>query len=328
MTLIRWAILGPGNVARAFAEDMRLDQSAELVAIGSRSQERAKAFADKFNVARAHGSYEALVADADVDVIYVASPHIVHAEHMRICLEAGKHVLCEKPFTINATEAESVIAIARERGLFLMEALTPRHMPAARELMARIEAGAIGKVHMVVADLGKNAPFVPQAGLYNLELGGGTLLGNGVYPISLACMVLGPAIEARGTCEIGSTGVDEQAIVSLRHADGGLSSVFTSLHTETPCRMFIYGSKGSIEAGPRTSRLRSFTIFDEQGNVVETVEPPTEGKGFVHEVRVVGECLRAGQTESPTLSLDDTLAIMRTMDTLRSDWGIRYPGEA
>jgi len=327
MSVVRWGILGPGNVAKAFAEDMRLEDSAELVAVGSRSLERAKAFAEKFGVARAHGSYEALAADPDVDVIYVSSPHTVHADHMRLCLEAAKHVLCEKPFTINAGEAEPVIALARERGLFMMEALTPRHMPAARELMARIDAGAIGKVTMAVADLGKYAPFDAQDGMYNPEVGGGTLLCNAVYPLSLVCMVLGPPVEANGMCEICPSGVDDQVTISLRHKNGGLSSVFSTLHSETPCRMFIYGTEGSIEAGPRTSRLNSFTIFDLRGDVVEKVERRTDGIGFVEQVRVVGECLRAGKTESPTFPLDDTLAIMRAMDSLRANWGIRYPSE-
>ncbi|MFC1527029.1 Gfo/Idh/MocA family protein [Candidatus Latescibacterota bacterium] len=323
---IRWGILGPGNIARQFATGLSVIDDAELVAVGSRTRDRADAFGDEFDVARRHASYEDLVADPDVDVIYVATPHSLHRDSSLLCLESGKAVLCEKPFALNAAQAAEMIAVARNRNLFLMEAMWTRFIPAVVKAREWIAAGAIGEPRLVAADFGFRAGVNPQGRLFDPALGGGALLDVGIYTISFAAMVLGSQpcrIESLAT--MGETGVDEQSAFILGYDGGEMAVLYTAVRTSTPVEARVLGTEGRILV--QAPFFKSGAVTLEAGGSLETVELPLEGNGYNYQAVEVMECLRAGRTESDTMPLDETLDLMKIMDQIRAQWGLTYPGE-
>lgn len=323
---IRWGILGTGNIAHQFARGLADTPDAALVAVGSRSAETAAAFGDEFDIPRRHASYADLAADDGVDAVYVATPHPFHKDNSILLLESGKAVLCEKPFTINAAEARAVVDVARERGIFLMEAMWTRYVPAvvrARELLAE---GAIGEVRMVQADFGFRAGVNPEARLFNLALGGGALLDVGIYSLSMASMVLGPTpAEVVSTAQIGETGVDEQSAMLLRYPGGELAVLSCAVRTSTPVEARIIGTEGRILLHSPFFKCGALTV--QRGGKEEHIELPLEGNGYNYEAAEVGRCLRAGLRESDVMPLDETLALMTLMDTIRAQWGLTYPME-
>lgn len=323
---IRWGILGTGSIATKFATGLGFLPDAELVAVGSRSQEGAERFGAQFAIPRRHASYAALANDPGVDVVYVSTPHPFHKENTILCLEAGKAVLCEKPFAVNAAEAEAMVATARRQGVFLMEAMWSRYYPAqvrARELLA---AGAIGEPQILNADLGFQAKFNPAGRLFDPALGGGALLDVGVYPVSLASMIFGAPTDVTSRAHLGATGVDERAAMILSYEGGNLAVLYTATRTNTPHEATILGSDGMLRIGldwHKPDRL----ILSKPGQPDETIDLPFEGNGYNYEAAEVMACLRAGKLESTTMPLDETIAIIRTLDTIRAQWGLRYPGE-
>ncbi|MGH2541160.1 MAG: Gfo/Idh/MocA family protein [Ardenticatenaceae bacterium] len=323
---IRWGILSTGRIAGIFARDLALVPDAELVAVGSRAQASADGFAERYGVPRSYGSYEALAADPDVDVIYVATPHVLHAANSLLCLRAGKAVLCEKPFTVNAAEARAVVGTAREQGLFLMEAMWTRFLPLFVHLREIIAGGVIGAVRMLDVDFGFRATYDSQHRLFNWELAGGTLLDIGVYAISLASMLFGAPRRAIGLARLGETGVDEQAGIVLEHDNGAFAVIATSFRVSTPIEARLYGTEGRITVHPRWYRSTRMTLYVE-GQEEQVIEMPVEGSGYQYEAAEVGRCLRQGLQESPVMPLDETVRIMETLDSLREPWGLRYPGE-
>lgn len=324
---IRWGILGPGKIAHKFANGLQHAPGAELVAIGSRSQDNADRFADTFRVPRRHASYDALVNDPEVDVIYVATPHTVHREATNLCLRAGKAVLCEKPFAMNAAEAEDMVATSQETGKFLMEAMWPRFRPAMSDVRDVIASGTIGEIQLVTADLGWNNPYDPEHRLYNPELGGGALLDGGVYAISFASMLLGTPTTITGLAALVESGVDGTAVMALGYPNGALASLSVCVTGNPITTATIVGSKGRIAIdfwwSPKTVTVK----VDGEG---ETVEDYTaeEGNGYQFEAMEVMRCLREGLIESPFLPHAEIVDVMRTMDDLRDQWGIRYPADA
>ena len=323
---IRWAILGTGSVAHQFARGLADAHDVSLVAVGSRSGETADAFADEFDIPRRHASYEALAADPDVDAVYVSTPHPFHMDNSMLLLEQGKAVLCEKPFTMNAEQAQTVIGVAREHGMFLMEAMWTRYIPAvvrARELVAE---GAIGDVRMVQADFGFRASMNPESRLFNKDLGGGALLDVGIYVLSLASMVLGPKPEeVVATAQLGETGVDEQSAVLLKYAGGELAVLSCAVCTRTTVEATLFGTDGSIRLHSPFFKSAGLTVT--RGRNQELVELPLQGNGYNYEADEVGRCLRAGDKESAVMPLDESLALMHLMDQIRSQWGLIYPME-
>lgn len=322
---LRWGILGCGSIADKFATGLQSVPDAKLVAAASRSQDKAAAFADKFGATHRHGSYEALAQDAEVDAVYVATPHPMHAEHSILCLNAGKAVLCEKPFTVNAAQAEQMIAVARARNVFLMEAMWSRFFPLMGRVRELVKSGAIGDVRMVQADFGFRAGVNPEGRLFNPALGGGGLLDVGVYALSLASMLLGTPTQVTGVAQMGETGVDEQAALSLMYEGGRIASLTTGIRTNTPHEAHVLGTDGMIKLHSPWWKLAKITVT--AGGKEETVDEPFEGQGMNYEAAHVGACLAAGKTESDIMPLDETLEIVRTMDTLRAQWGLRYPME-
>ena len=322
---IRWGILGLGNIAHTFATALQSVPDAELVAVGSRAQEKADAFAEEFGAPRRHASYEALADDADVDIVYVATPHPQHKACSMLCLEAGKAVLCEKPLTVNAAEAEELVVCARGRGLFLMEAMWTRFFPLMARVRELLAAGAIGEVRMLQADLGFRAEFDPASRLFSPLLAGGSLLDVGVYCVALSSMVFGEPSRAMGLAHLAETGVDEQAAWVLQYDRGQLAICSCAMRTSTRHDATIFGTEGSIRIHAPFYRPQRMTARTAGGE--EEMEFPFEGNGMEFEAAAVSQCLRDGKLEHELMPLDESIAVMRTMDALRAQWGVKYPME-
>jgi predicted dehydrogenase len=323
---IRWGILGTGNIAHQFARGLADTPDATLVAVGSRSIDTANTFADEFDIERRHPTYEELADDDGVDAVYVSTPHPFHRDNSILLLEHGKAVICEKPFTINAGDAKAVIDVARQRDVFLMEAMWTRYLPAvvrARELIAE---GAIGDVRLVQADFGFRAGINPEGRLFNLALGGGALLDVGIYVISMASMILGPRpSRVASTTQIGETGVDEQSAFLLQYPGGELAVLSCAVRTGTAVEARIFGTEGSILLHGPFFKCGALTV--KRGGEEEHIDLPLEGNGYNYEAAEVGRCLRAGLKESDVMPLDETLALMELMDSIRAQWGLSYPME-
>ncbi|MBN1540908.1 Gfo/Idh/MocA family oxidoreductase [candidate division KSB1 bacterium] len=322
----RWGILGTGKIAYAFAHGLAYVEDADLVAVGSRRQETADSFADRFKIPRRHGSYEALADDPNVDIIYVSSPHSEHCRDTLLCLDHGKAVLCEKPFAINAAESERMIARAQENGLFLMEAMWMRFLPVMEQVRKWLQAGEIGSIEMVAADFGFQAEFDPQWRLFNPELGGGALLDVGIYPVSFAFMVMGQAPVALQTqAIIGTTGVDELTSMLFRYDSDKQALLSCSNRCEMSHSAYIYGDQGQIYVHPAFWRGQRATLKKQNRSI--TLDLPFHGNGYYHEAKHVQACLQKGETTSPLMPLDETLVIMRTLDAIRDQIGLIYPME-
>lgn len=322
---VRWGILGTGKIARAFATALQDVPGAVLAGVASRSLDKAEVFAAEFRAA-AFGSYEALADSDGIDLVYVATPHPQHAANASLALGAGKGVLVEKPFTMNRPEAGQVVALARSKNLFLMEAMWTRFMPALTEVKRLIAAGEIGSVHQVVADFGFTATFGPEHRVFNPELGGGALLDLGIYPLSIAASLLGPVREVTAQAEMGPTGVDVQTAFTLRHEGGGMSVCSCSFQARTPGELTVSGSRGHIRMNTMFHRARSITVALEDGGV-RTIDTPYLGNGYVHEAIEAQRCFLNGLIESPGMTHDETLALMGVMDEIRRQIGLRYDAD-
>lgn len=323
---IKWGIMASGWIAEQFAEDLAHAGNGEAYAVGSRSLEKAKAFADKYRIPQAYGSYEELLADANVDAVYVATPHPLHKDNVMLALRAGKAVLCEKPFTVNSTELEELVAYARERKLFLMEAMWTRFLPAIRRVREWLAAGRIGEVRLVKADFGFRADWNPAGRLFNPELGGGALLDAGIYPVSFAAMVLGTNPQhIQSTAHLGETGVDEHFSALLTYEGGKIASLNGGVRLAIGNDAYIHGTLGKIYV-PGFLNAKTATLYAD-GEEAETFVDDRATKGYVFEAEAVGQALSAGLTESAEIPLDESLAIMRLLDKIREPWGLRYPFE-
>lgn len=322
---LRWGILGLGSIANAFATGLQALPDAKLVAVGSRSQEKADQFGEKYGAPNRHNSYEALASDPEVDAVYVSTPHSLHAEDAILCLNAGKAVLCEKPFTINAAQAEQVVKVAREKNVFLMEAMWSRFFPIMYRLRELVASGAIGEPLMLQADFGFRAGVNPESRLFNPALGGGGLLDVGVYPISLASMLFGTPSQITGLAHLGETGVDETAGMVMSYGSGRIAVLSTGIRVNTPHEATVLGADGQIKIHSPWWKPSAMTLS--ASGKSEEITLPYESNGYQFEAQEVARCLKAGKTESDIIPLDETLHVMRTLDTLRSQWGLKYPME-
>ena len=322
---VRWGIIGPGNIARQFAKGLAGAPGASLVAIASRSPERAAAFAAEHG-GRGCASAAALAVDPGVDAVYVATPHPQHHAAIRLCLEAGKAVLCEKPITVNAGQFAELVALARNRRAFLMEAMWTRFLPAMGRVRSWLAEGAIGEPRLVTADFGFRCGWNPASRLLDPAQAGGGLLDVGVYVLAFAAMVFGAKPErVSGFAHLGETGVDEQAALILGWSGGRLASLTCAVRTNTPQTARIDGTEGSIEV-PSFWRTTKASLRGAGGRA-ETFEQPHRANGYEWQAIEVARCLAAGLTESPVMPLDESLAIQRSMDELRRQWGLKYPSE-
>ncbi|MFL6711139.1 MAG: Gfo/Idh/MocA family protein [Massilia sp.] len=323
---VRWGILGTGKIAREFADAIKVTPGAVLAAVASRDADTAAGFARDFCAASSYGGYQALADAPDVDLVYIASPHPMHAENALMALNAGKGVLCEKAFTINRREAETVVALAREKKLFLMEAMWTRFMPALAEVRRIVASGAIGTPTHLTADFGFFAKAGEAHRLFNPALGGGALLDLGIYPLSIACALLGSVESVRASATMGPTGVDVQTGFVLKHDNGAISSCACSLTARTPCELTISGPHGHVRMNSRFHETTSITVALEDGTAY-TVPTPYLGNGYVHEILEAQRCWREGLIESPGMTHAETLALMGLMDEMRSQIGLRYPAD-
>jgi predicted dehydrogenase len=319
---IGWGILGAGRIAGRFASELKTLEEARLVAVGSRSADKSASFASEFGFERAYGSYAEMLADPAVDVVYVATPHNFHCEHTLLSLDAGKAVLCEKPFAVNAGETQRMISRARERGLFLMEAMWSRFNPVTVQVREWLAAGRIGEPRMLTADFGFRAAWNPETRLFSPHLAGGALLDVGVYVLALASMVFGRPAQVQAAAHIGETGVDEQTAMVLKYDQGQLALLSCAVRTPSPHAARIEGTEGAIEI-PAFWHATTARLTRPREEPVET----TGTFGFRYEAAEVMACLRAGQTESQRMPLAETLAIVETMDRVREQIGLKYPFE-
>ncbi|GAA3444631.1 Gfo/Idh/MocA family protein [Planomonospora venezuelensis] len=326
MSTIKWGILATGGIAATFTEDLKLLPDAEVAAVGSRSAEAAEAFAGRYGIPRAHGSWAELAADPDVDIVYVANTQNAHYDAVRLCLEAGKAVLCEKAFTLNRAQAAELVDLARERGLFLMEAMWMRCNPAIRKIVELVAGGALGPVNTVHADFGISVTVGPGHRLRDPELGGGALLDLGVYPLSFAHMVLGAPEKVQAWARLTPEGVDENTGMLLGHPGGAVAMLSCGITTHSPVTASVSGPLGRIELPHLFFRPETFTLYRTEGEP-ETFHVPYTGNGMNHEAAEAMRCLREGLLESPLVPWQATLDVMGVMDEVRARIGVRFPGE-
>jgi len=315
--MVRWGVVGTGEVAAEFAEAMRWADGGRIVAVSSRSAERAEDFGDRFGIPARHGGCEALAADPDVDAVYVATPQFRHFPDVIGFLRAGKHVLCEKPFALDAGQARKMAEEARSRGLFLMEAIWSRFLPAYRALGDVLASGRIGEPLLVEADVGFRVPVRPEHRLFDPALGGGALLEMGIYPVQLCSLVLGEVEHVAAGGVIGSTGVDEQVAAVLRHSGGGLGVVKAAIHTELACTARISGTDGWIDL-PAFMHCPGGLTVTSLADGVEHIGGSYRGNGLRFGIAEVHRCLDQGLTESPVIPLAETIALATTLDAIRA----------
>lgn len=321
---VRFGVVGTGYIASAFVRDLQLLDDVVVTAVGSRSQATADRFGDEHGIGRRHASYVQLVTDPDVDVVYVATPHPGHHVAAMIAIDAGKAVLVEKPFTMDAREAADLVEAARAKGVLLMEAMWTRFLPHMARIRDVLAAGTLGQVVTVTADHGQWFAENAEHRLFAPSLGGGALLDLGIYPVSFASMVLGQpdVVTARSTKAF--TGVDAQTSVISDHVGGAEAVLTTTLLARSPTRAAIVGTEARIEIDPVWYQPTSFTVVSRDGQVLERYDEPRIGHGLRYQAAEVVRCLRAGETESPILPLDESLSIMRTMDEIRRQIGLTY----
>ena len=323
---LRWGILGPGGIARAFADDLRT-AGLDLAAVGSRRLESAAEFAGRFDIAHSHGSYEDLVADPDVDIVYIATPHPMHAEGALLALEAGKHVLIEKPFTINAAEAAAVRDAAADRGLLAMEAMWTRYLPHMVRIREIVASGMLGELRALTADHTQRITSDPLHRINALELGGGALLDLGIYPISFAWDILGAPLSVAASARLGETGADTEVATIMAHESGALSTTISASRAAGPNTAAIIGTDARLEIARVWYTPTSFRVVSHDGTILEDYVSEIEGRGMQFQALAAERYISDGGNDSDVLPIDETVAIMSTLDEVRELVGVRYPGE-
>ena len=326
MDVIRWGILGCGRIARKFASDLTLVQDAQLMAVAARTLETAETFAREFPAPHVHGSYEALVNDPDVDVIYIATPHALHHEQTLYCLEHKKAVLCEKAFALNLRQAKEMVDYAKKKKVFLMEALWSKFLPQYQKLQDLIASGQLGEIMNVLVNFG----FIPQAPipprLYDPALGGGSLLDIGIYNVFFALSILGRPDTIEASMTPTPQGVDQQCAALFKYKNGAMAQLFSSLSSNLSTEADVGGTKSRVRLTSRfyapSAHIELFTGREDSRQMIPVAKE--SGAGYQYEARHVGECLRKGWIESPVMTHSDSLLIMETMDRIRSIAGIHY----
>jgi predicted dehydrogenase len=326
---VRWGILATGGIAAAFTADLVDLPDAEVVAVASRTESSAKAFAERFGIERAYGDWAALADDADIDVVYVATPHSAHRTAAGLCLEAGRNVLVEKAFTLNSREAAELVELTGEHGSFLMEAMWMYCNPLVRRLKSLVDDGAIGEVRTVQADFGLAGPFPSAHRLRDPAQGGGALLDLGVYPVSFAHLLLGEPADIKASAVLSPEGADLQTAALFSWDSGALAALHCSIVGGTGTSASVTGSLGRIDIPDGFFHPDRFVLHRDGRDPEEFVLDPADGprNTLRHEASEVMRAVRAGETESPLVPLEGTLAVMRTLDAVRERIGVRYPQE-
>ena len=315
---LRWGILGPGRIATTFARDLALGDAGVVTAIGSRSGSTAAAFAREFSVDSCYDTYEELVSDPDVDVVYVATPHPFHRDNALLALDHAKPVLVEKAFTMTAAEALDVVGAARSRGLFAMEAMWTRFLPHVVALREVIASGELGDIVTVTADHGQWFARDATSRVFAPDLGGGALLDLGIYPVSFASMILGTPSRITALVDRTFTGVDGQTSMLLGYDSGAQAVLTCTSSARTATRASVVGTRARVEIDGDFYAPSSFTVVTREGAATRH-EFPHQGRGLRHQAAEVARCLRAGEVESPIMPLDESISIMETMDAVLAD---------
>lgn len=326
---IHWGIMGCGRIAQKFASDLKFVKEAKLVAVASRNLDNAKEFASRFPARHVHGSYEELVQNAEVDVIYIATPHSHHYQHTLLCLQHNKAVLCEKAFAINSKQAAEMIVTAQKKKVFLMEAFWTKFLPHYQKAMELVRKKKLGEIKSVLANfgfrLGEGAP--PR--LLDPALGGGTMLDIGVYNVFMALSFLGKPDKIEASMTAASTGIDEQCAVLFKYKSGAMAQLFSSFTTNLSTEVDINGTEGRIRLSSRfyepSSKIEFRKSVLEEPKIIKVKKE--KGIGYWHEAKHVTECLQQGLTESPVMTHADTLLLMETVDEIRRVAGIRYSAD-
>ena len=323
MEKIRVGIIGAGWIAHKMAQALAPLSDAKVLAIASRSEQKAREFADEYGIERAYGSYEELVSDPDVDLVYVATPHSHHYPHARLALEHDKPVLVEKAFTANAREAEELLRIAKERKVFITEAIWTRYMPLSKTIKETVDSGIIGTPKMISANL--CYPNIDKPRMYLPELAGGALLDLGVYTLNFAAMIFGTDIEKTvSTAMMTDTGVDSQNNITLHYTNDRMAVLTSSNLVKSDRQGIISGDKGHIIV-ENINNPERMTIVDNDYQVIKVVDCPKKVTGYEYQVYASMEAIRAGKIECPDMPHEETIRIMRQMDELRKEWDVRYP---
>ncbi|WDR06158.1 Gfo/Idh/MocA family oxidoreductase [Devosia rhodophyticola] len=323
---LRWGILATGGIAHHFTRDI-VAAGHNVTAVGSRSQDKANAFAKEFDIATAHGSYEDLVADSNVDAIYVATPHPMHVHNAKLALEAGKHVLIEKPFTINAGEAAEIAELAKQKNLAVLEAMWTRFLPHMIKIREIIASGLLGEITSLNADHTQALSDDPAHRLNAIELGGSALMDLGIYPISFIWDILGEPTLTHAEARFRSTGADAHVSAIFRHSSGAISSMLASSEVAGPNRAQILGTKARIEIEGVWYAPTSFRVVAKNKDVIEEYRSEVTSGGKQFEAEELERLVAEGKTSSDILPLSETVAIMETLDAIRADIGLRYPWE-
>ncbi|MDR1754719.1 MAG: Gfo/Idh/MocA family oxidoreductase [Eubacterium sp.] len=318
-------ILAPGVIAKKMAAtlaEMSKKDDVRCLAVGSRDLEKAKAFAEEYDIERAYGSYEELAADKDIDLIYISSPHSHHYAHAMLCLNAGKSILVEKSFTGNARQAKEVIKLAKENNLLCAEAIWTRYLPMRKKLDEILASGVIGKIHKLKANLGYNKLHVER--MYNPALAGGALLDVGVYVINFALMAFGDDIEnICSSAQLADTGVDKFADIKITFKDGKIAELYASCVEKTDRKGFIKGDKGFIEF--ENINNCEWIEVNTDGGKLQHFDPPAQITGFEYQVEACLRAWKAGEVECPEMPHGEIIKVMEIMDGLRKEWGVVYP---
>ena len=325
---MRWAVLGTGKIANRFAAALNnITERAELLAIGSRNQETADAFGDKYNIARRYAGYEQVAADPDVDIVYIGTPGVFHHRDATMCLSHDKHVLCEKAFTINAGEAQDLIRLAREKNLFLMEAMWTRFFPIHVRIRELLSEGAIGILNGIVVNFVAKTPFDLNNRFFNVNLGASVLIDIGSYGISWAYSLLGAPDQVVSLADFGESGADYQVVIGMKYADGPLISIFGSQISYDVKEAVVFGTHGKIVIDDPWYKPTSMTLHREGQEPESIVMPLNSYNGYEYEALAIMECIVQGKTECDVMPLDETLEIMKTLDGIRAQWGYKFPSE-
>lgn len=323
---VRWGIIGTGKMADAFATDFNFAKTGTLSAVASRSKSAADAFAAKHDIELALVDYFSLINSHEVDVIYIATPHVFHFDLAKACILAGKHVVVEKPITINMEQAQALFDLAAEHNVFVMEAMWSRFTPAIEQAIEWVEEGEIGDLHSIQANFSFVGPKDPNHRLLNLELGGGALLDIGIYPIFLAQLFNGRPDFVQNQAVIGDSDVDVFTQIMLGWEGGQLASLEASLLTHGPNRALISGNGGYIELGDEWYKTKQIRLVKTDGSE-RAIEFDFPGTGYQFEIEEVNRCIEEGLLQSPNHSWQDSLDLLATMDEIRLDMGVVYPGE-
>ena len=322
---MKTAILGAGNIAGTLAVTMRELAEVECYAVASRNLEKAQAFAKKYGFQKAYGSYEEMLADEAVELVYIATPHSHHYQHMKLCIEAGKHVLCEKAFTTTRAQAEEIFRLAKERDVLVTEAIWTRYMPSRKIINDLLAEGVIGEVKTLTANL--SYAIFDKERIIRPELAGGALLDVGVYTLNFALMHFGNRIvKKQSVVHLTETGVDGQNVITLSYEDGRLAVLNSGIYGLSDRQGIFYGSKGVMVVENINDPLE-VKIYDQKRALCKTVPMPEQINGYEYEILETIDCIQNGKRECPSMSHEDTLEVIGMMDSLRKEWGVRYPSD-